>query len=337
MDTRRNIGYIEVFFFLFLFIPLEKRSHEQITISHFQSNNIDQEKFNRSLDQNCRDKSFYRNLSTHPTYPKFGNVERWQKFCREFTKSNNQKDFVSQNLKINTLSNKKGILTGYYQPLLKISFQKNSLYKYPILKKRKHLMIPREEISYAYKKEDVLCWAQSDIEVFFLQIQGSGLGLLKSGKILKISYSGNNGFNYTSIGKVLVKKSLLKKNGISAQKIKQWLKNNPKKKDLIFNHNRRFIFFELSDFDNTYPIGSSNRELIPRVSLAIDSNIYPYGIPMLTLTKKKEYNLMVLTHDTGSAIRGQNRGDLFLGRGEKVGLEAGMLVEELKILYLTPN
>lgn len=337
MDTTRNIGYLKVFFFLFFLIPLEKRSDELITISDFQNNYINQQKFNRSLDQNCRDKSFYRNLSSHQTYPKFGNVERWKKFCSEFIKTNNQKDFVSQNLKINSLSGKKGILTGYYQPLLKVSFQKSSLYKYPILKKGKHLMIPRAQIVDAYEKNDVLCWAQSDIEVFFLQIQGSGLGLLKSGKIVKISYSGNNGYNYTSIGKVLVRKSFLKKSGISAQKIKKWLENNPQKKNLIFNHNRRFIFFELSDFDNNYPKGSSNMELIPKVSLAIDNNIYPYGIPMLTLTKKKEYNLMVLSHDTGSAIRGQNRGDLFLGRGEQAGLEAGMLTEELKIFYLTPN
>ncbi len=337
MDTTRNIGYIKVFFFLFFLIPLEKRSDELINISDFQNNNINQQKFNRSLDQNCRDKSFYRNLSTHPTYPKFGDVEMWKKFCREFIKTNNQKNFISQNLKINSLSENKGILTGYYQPLLKVSFQKSSLYKYPILKKGEHLMIPRAQIHDAYEKNDVLCWAQSDIEIFFLQIQGSGLGLLKSGKMVKISYSGNNGYKYTSIGKVLVEKSFLKKSGISAQKIKQWLENNPQKKNLIFNYNRRFIFFELSDFDNTYPKGSSNRELIPRVSLAIDNNIYPYGIPMLTLTEKEEYNLMVLTHDTGSAIRGKNRGDLFLGRGKKAGIEAGMLSEELKILYLTPN
>ena len=133
MDIRRNTGYIKVLLFLFFLIPIEARTDERISILNFQGKNINLEKFNKSLEQNCKDNFFYKNLKNHRTYPKFGSVEKWQKFCREFIKTNNPKDFISQNLKIHSLSSKKGLLTGYYQPLLKVSFQKSSLYKYPIV------------------------------------------------------------------------------------------------------------------------------------------------------------------------------------------------------------
>lgn len=337
MGSRRNFRRL-----IFLFIPwialtllLPLGNVGAILKNKKDIENLDL--FIKPLKESCNTGFLIKNLKHHSSYPRFGSVKKWKNFCVRLNSSKDPKDFLLRNLDAKIFSYEMGLLTGYYEPLVHISYDKDSLYKYPILKKSEHLMIPRRKILTNYKKKDVIGWAKNDINLFFLQIQGSGIGLLKSGEMIKISYAGNNGYEYSSIGKYLIKKSFLTKEDISADKIKKWLKENKKKRNEVFSQNRRYIFFKFEKFDKSYPKGAGGVALTPKISIAVDNKIYPYGIPVLTQTNKKKYNLILITHDTGSAIKGPNRGDLFVGRGEKAGSEAGKLIEKLKLYYLTPK
>ena len=336
MGSRRNFRRLIFFFIPWIFLTFLL----SLNIVAIPENKTDIENLNpflKSFKKSCNTGFLIKNLKNHSSYPQFGSVNSWENFCVRLNSAKDPKDFLLRNLDVKILSYEKGLLTGYYEPLVRISYDKDNLYRHPILKKSQHLMIPRKKILSSYRKEDVIGWAKNDINLFFLQIQGSGIGLLKSGEMIKISYAGNNGYNYSSIGKYLIKKSFLKKDGISAEKIKNWLRENQNKRNEVFSQNRRYIFFKFEKFDKSYPKGAGGVTLTPKISIAVDNKIYPYGIPVLTQTKKKKYNLLLITHDTGSAIKGSNRGDLFVGRGEKAGSEAGKLLEKLKLYYLIPK
>lgn len=294
--------------------------------------------FSKKIDEYCKDKKFFQNLKKHKSYPKFGSTSDWLRFCEEKKKNKvNTLKFIKNNLNLISNDYKKSILTGYYSPEIKISRTKSPRFRYPILKKSDTLLVERKKIIETFKQEDVLFWADDKIELFFLQIQGSGVGVLENNKKVKLNYGGNNGFEYTSIGKLLIKNQFIKKNNVTAQSIKNWLAKNPNLVDEIFNKNKRYIFFKAGEFDYKMPKGASGHFLEPKTSIAIDKNIYPYGIPFILLTDKKDYVSLVVSDDTGSAIKGANRADLFLGDGLKAGLEAGKLKETLKLIVLTPK
>ena len=111
---------------------------------------------------------------------------------------------------------------------------------------------------------------------------------------------------------------------------------NPSEVEKIFNYNKRFIFFKENQDLNNYPKGAMNIELIPRISIAVDDSIYPYGLPFVLKLDKAEYNKFVLAHDTGSAIKGYNRADLFIGSGNDSEKIAGNLKEFLELYTLVP-
>ena len=337
MGFRRNFRRLIIFFLPWIFLPSFMLSDDIITVLNDKREIENLALIIKPLKQSCNTGFLIKNLKNHLSYPKFGNVNSWKNFCVRLNYTKDPKNFLLRNLDAKILSRKNGLLTGYYEPLVNVSYYKDSLYKYPILKKNEHLMKPRKEILKSYTMKDVIGWAENDIDLFFLQIQGSGIGLLKSGEMVKISYGGHNEYNYSSIGKYLIKKSIINKENISAEKIKKWLRENPDKRNKVFNYNKRYIFFKFEKFDKSYPKGAGGVHLKPKISIAVDNKIYPYGIPVLTQTNKKKYNLMLITHDTGSAIKGTNRGDLFVGRGEKAASEAGELLEKLKLYFLLPK
>ena len=114
------------------------------------------------------------------------------------------------------------------------------------------------------------------------------------------------------------------------------MEKNPTEIENIFSYNKRFIFFKEDQTSNNYPKGAMNIELIPKISIAIDDSIYPYGLPFVMNLGKQEYNKFVLAHDTGSAIKGYNRADLFIGSGKGSEEIAGKLKEFLELHALVP-
>merc|ERR1711991_77499 len=289
-----------------------------------------------SLKNSCNNNNLNK-IKQHSSYPKFGSIEGWKKICEETKKLKKiNKIFFYQNFHVGSISEKKGLLTGYYEPEINVSKKKTTLFKIPILKYDKYYKgKERKYINKNFKNEHVLLWTDSLVELFFLQIQGSGMGVFEDESRVKINYSNNNNLSYASIGKLLYKKKLIA-GDINLFSIKDYFVDNPHKINDILNHNKRYIFFELSNEISTQSKGAFGLELNPFSSVAVDKNHYPFGIPLLLKLSQKK-TLPVVVMDRGSAIKGINRADLFTGRGFKAEKVAGKLKEKLIIYTLIPR
>ena len=288
-----------------------------------------------SLEKNCSSNKFFLDLQNHPSYPQFGSHENWKKICEKILNTEISKNFIVKYFDTLYFS-KKGILTGYYEPLIKISKKRDENYKFPILKKSKELQFERKKILKIFENKDVLFWTNNKIDLFFLQIQGSGIGILKNGEKVMIKYQGHNNHKYTSIGKILVNNGHIKKDKVSMFTIKEWLHKNILISDEIMNQNKRYIFFKKEPYSKKSSTGAMGDILIAGTSIAIDKRLFPYGIPFVIKTDDDQLNRIVISHDTGSAITGYNRADLFTGRGKKAEIIAGNLKKPLQLISLVP-
>ena len=283
------------------------------------------------------EKKLFVNLQKHQSYPSLGTKSQWEMACKKLETETLDWSFLSQNFSIKKLSNKEGILTGYYEPEINVSFKKTKKFNIPILKYNKsYKNIDREKIESKFRIQDVLLWTDSKIELFFLQIQGSGIGILEKKKI-KINYGGNNNKKYTSIGKFLKENKFIS-GEINLFTIKKFLYENPSLTDEILNQNKRYIFFRI---DKKNPkkssIGAIGLSLTPSASVAIDKRYYPLGMPLILHKVTDNMLVPVISMDTGGAIIGNNRADLFTGRGTKAEKIAGELKKKLLIYVLVPK
>ncbi len=289
----------------------------------------------KSLKKHCNSNKFFLNLRNHPSYPKFGSYENWKKVCEKIINTDISQNFINKYFSTLYFS-KKGILTGYYEPSIKISTEKDKDFKFPILKKSKKLELERKKIIKIFENKDVLFWTDNKIDLFFLQIQGSGIGIFKNGEKVMIKYQGHNNHKYTSIGKILVENGHIKKEKVSMFSIKEWLHKNILKSEEIMNQNKRYIFFKKEPYSQNSSTGAMGNILIAGTSIAIDKSLFPYGIPFIIKTDEDKFNRIVISHDTGSAIKGYNRADLFTGRGKEAEIIAGNLKKPLQLISLVP-
>ncbi len=264
-----------------------------------------------------------------------------------------------------------GLFTGYYEPVIEGNNIFTKEYKFPIysypnnyltidLGKFKNSLkgnlitgqIKNKKFIPAHKRSEInkgallssseaIYWLKDDVESFFLHIQGSGVIKLPNGEEKRVKYDGSNGYDYFAIGRELIEKGHILKNEISMQKIKLWLENNPDKKDQILELNNRYIFFKKSK-DN-YAVGAQNTPLISERSLAVDLNWIPLGIPLWVDIdnygddNKLKIKKLMISQDTGSAIKGIIRGDIFFGTGNKPALYAGKMNQLGKYYALLPR
>ena len=327
-----------ILFFIFVYKDVQSKNSidtNELIKSHFVEKDVSN--FFKLFKKVC-EKKLHENLQKHRSYPNFGTISQWKMVCKKLNTKNLNLSFLLQNFKHKVLSNKQGILTGYYEPEINVSFKKTKKFNVPILRYNKNYdQLDRNKIESNFKMQDVLLWTDSKIELFFLQIQGSGFGSLEKKKKIKINYGGNNKKKYSSIGKFLKERKLI--NGeINLFTIKKFLYQNPKLADDILNHNKRYIFFNI-DEKNTEKssVGSIGLSLLPFVSAAIDKKYYPLGIPLI-LDKVSDSKLLpVISMDTGGAIIGKNRADLFTGRGVEAEKIAGELKKKLLIYVLVPK
>jgi membrane-bound lytic murein transglycosylase A len=297
--------------------------------------------FSLVLKQVCFSGKFFKNLENHASYSKFGNAGEWNQKClmlKSLSRERELIDFLINNFKLVKIEKKESLLTGYYQPIINVSFKKTNVYKYPILKNNKfYLGKPRGFIEKIYKSDDVILWTDDKIDLFFLHIQGSGIGKLENNEKIRISYDGNNKQQYSSIGKYLIEKKLIHKNNVNLFTIKQWLRKNSDLSRDIMNKNERFIFFKIEfTAPNNNPIGAMGIKLTPYYSIAVDDKIYPLGLPFIIEAVDKSLFLPSVSLDTGSAIVGGNRADLFLGRGKEAEKIAGNLKKKIYLYALIP-
>jgi len=179
------------------------------------------------------------------------------------------------------------------------------------------------------------------VELFFLQIQGSGRISLDSGETLRIGYADQNGHPYRSIGRVLVERGDLPLERASMQGIKAWGKANPGRLTELLNQNASYVFFRELPADLPGPLGALGLPLTPRRSLAVDPRYVPLGVPVFVATtwpaSNRPLNQLMLAQDTGGAIRGAVRGDFFWGFGEDAAREAGRMKQALRLWVLLPK
>ena len=273
--------------------------------------------------------------------------------------------------------NKKPMLfTGYYEPELYGSLVKTERYKYPlyivprsllyvdlgkfsekygskklIARKKGQRIIPyftNEEIVFenALEDEEALVWLDDKVELFFLQIQGSGKIYLEQGGFLRVHYAGVNGHSYKSIGRFLIKENKMTLEEMSMQNLKKYLENNPEEQRDILSYNKSYVFFETVEGG---PYGALSQELVSGRSLASDLSVYPRGAVVYVKTKKPvisgdeeiknwiDLERFMIIQDTGGAIKGHLRGDIFFGSGEYAETAAGHLAEEGELFLLLPR
>ena len=261
-----------------------------------------------------------------------------------FRETSDITNFLENNFSISliTSSNKRGLLTGYYEPEIK-AYKRYKKGAYPIYKKnlkmyeKSFFNKSRKEINQGALKNKGLeiAWAENEIELFFLQIQGSGRLKFKNGELMKVRYAGDNSRKYTSIGRLLLQRGQINKNNVSMYSIKNWLYKNKDKARNLMEENERYIYFEeyLGEIK-----GSSNLNLTSFVSIAVDPKYHQMGdIIIIKEISNKENFYLTIAHDTGSAIKGKDRIDLFTGYGKKAEKVASNLNEKIHLWKLIPK
>lgn len=263
-----------------------------------------------------------------------------------------------------------GLFTGYYEAELRGAWQPDTTYQYPIYGLPKDLVsIDLEKFTPKWKGEVIsgrlrnnkiipfptraeinqgvlkgqqleLLWVDSAIDAFFLHIQGSGRVVLPDGSQVRIGFAGRNGHRYTPIGRELVAKGILNSDAVSMQTIQAWLEANPLAGLRLMDLNKSYIFFRI--FDGDGPIGAQGVVLTPGRSLAVDRTFIPLGAPIWLNTtepgkSRKPLRRLVIAQDTGSAIKGPVRGDLFVGYGRAAGIMAGAMKQRGSYYLLLPK
>ncbi|KTD31977.1 MULTISPECIES: murein transglycosylase A [Legionella] len=231
----------------------------------------------------------------------------------------------------------KGLFTGYYMPLVKGNLTRTKKYNTPIYGLPTHLKwssYNRRSIDKGIlqKKAPVIAWIHSPVDRLFLETEGSGVIKLTSGKKLYLGYAGENGAHYTSISSLLIKRGVMTKHTASKQAIQRYFSHHPSKMDSFLQQNKSFVFFE--NLKKPAAIGAHDIALTPGYSLAIDKRWIPLGSPLWLSTKKphiqdnklKRFHRLMIAQDTGGAIRGLVRGDVYWGAGKK----ASFLGENMK-------
>jgi membrane-bound lytic murein transglycosylase A len=180
-----------------------------------------------------------------------------------------------------------------------------------------------------------LAWAADPIAMFFLQVQGSGRLRMPDGSVMRIGYAGQNGRDYTGIGKLMKDRGLLAGRPTSMQGIIAWLRENPQEGRAIMRENKSFIFFR--ELTGTGPLGALNVPVIAQTSIAADPAFVPLGAPVFLSMDRAEPNGLWIAQDTGGAIKGANRFDTFWGAGAQAELIAGGMTARGTALLFLPK
>lgn len=262
-----------------------------------------------------------------------------------------------------------GLVTGYYEPEIAAALTRRGPYRTPIYGRPQDLvtvdlsafrdgltgrlagrvedgrLIPyptRAEIDRGAieGRAPVIAWARDPVDLFFLQIQGSGRLRLPDGRTVGIGYAAANGRSYYAIGRSLIASGAIPRERMSMQAIRAWLEANPAQRDALLHENDSYVFFALREGPG--PTGAEGTVLTPGRSLAVDPRFWPYGLPVWLDTSgadsgQPRVRRLVVAQDTGGAIRGALRGDLFWGSGARAAEVAGIMRADGSFYILLPK
>lgn len=265
-----------------------------------------------------------------------------------------------------------GLITGYYEPLLQGSREPSDEFRYPLHGVPEDLLIvdlgslypqlngmrlrgklvgnrvvPYHDRAQLHANPELLngteiLWVNSLVDVFFLHVQGSGRVRLTDGSTVAVGYAGQNGHPYQSIGRVLIQMGELDKDEVTLFTIRDWLQANPQRLDEVLGKNPSYVFFELKDEPALGPVGSLNVALTPARSVAVDRSVIPLGAPVWLQTtlpdeSQSPFDRLMLAQDTGGAIKGHVRADVFWGHGDEAETLAGLMKQQGRLFVLLPR
>ena len=272
----------------------------------------------------------------------------WQAVCAYATSNPDPRRFFELLFRPVLIEDgKEGLFTGYFEPELDGARRSSAKYRYPLY------ALPPEArgVEKWYSRRELLeerklegrgleiAWVDDPVELFFLQIQGSGRINLPDGSKLRVGYGGKNGHEYRSIGAELVRRGVYTPHQVSAQVIKNWVRRNPDLGRELLYHNPSYVFFrEVSEVPaHLGPLGAMNRSVTQLRTVAVDPAFVPLGAPVwIEKDGADPMRRLMIAQDTGSAIKGAQRADIFFGTGDQAGRAAGRLRDPGRMIVLLP-
>lgn len=280
--------------------------------------------------------------------------------------------FFEDNLLPVKIAKTAGQFTGYFEPELEGSRSRSKMFDVPVLARPDDLVklsksaAARLGVAYGrvvngeaqpyFTRRQIeegglsvqnleLLYLRSWRDLFFMQIQGSGRVRLREGGHVRLAYAAKTGLPYTPIGKVLIDRNELTREEMSMQALRVWLKQHPDQARQVMWENKSYVFFrELTGHGaESGPIGAQNLPLTPLRSLAVDRKFWALGVPLWVSTTVyakghvRPFNRLMVAQDTGSAIKGAARGDVFMGTGHQAGLDAGTMDQAGTLTALLPR
>jgi membrane-bound lytic murein transglycosylase A len=266
-----------------------------------------------------------------------------------------------------------GFLTGYYEPCVAASTVETEEFRWPILSRPADLVtfgldavpvgLPKgvsgarrlsdgslvpyaDRAAIEAERRNPIVWVRDAVEAFLIQVQGSAQVEFPDGRGARLAYDGRNGLPYTSIGRILIGAGEIAEGAMSLASLKAWLRRDSARGLAMMQRNRSFVFFELvDDFDpNLGPIAGAGVPLTPLRSIAVDRTIWAYGLPFWIDAELpwvdetlRPFRRLMLAQDTGSAIVGAARADLYFGSGDKAGARAGAIRHPAEFIVLLPQ
>ena len=273
------------------------------------------------------------------------------------------------------IDGKAGFLTGYYEPVVHASRERTDDFPVPLLRQPPELVeIPETKdhpdlpdgFRFARKTEtgveqffdrgDIqsgaldgrdleLVWVANAVDAFFVHVQGSARMAFADGSQMRVTYAAKSGHPYTSLGKLLCERLSVPPSDMTADRLKDWMYSNPTELPSLLAKNRSYIFFkEVTGLEaEDGPIAAAKVPLIAGRSLAVDRTLHTFGSPVWISTKTplpeetKVTRCLMIAHDTGSAIVGAARGDIYIGSGDQAGNIAGKVQHETEFTVFVPG
>ena len=280
-------------------------------------------------------------------------------------------------LRISRLGEGDGFVTGYYEPVIDGSRTQTDVYNVPVYRRPSNLFvrgvkfgavglpnkgqvfrkIGRRKLVPYYDRAEIedgviagrgleICWLKSQTDLLFTQIQGSARVRLEDGSTMRINYDAHNGYPYTPVGRILIDRNIIPKDQMSMQRIRDWMEQNPDGAKELRRQNRSYVFFrevQLSDKDEA--VGAQGVPLTPGRSIAVDKALHVYGtpffiegeLPIESEQSKTPFRRLMVAQDTGSAIVGPARADIYLGAGAEAGRVSGRFRHAMRFVILVPK
>jgi membrane-bound lytic murein transglycosylase A len=280
-------------------------------------------------------------------------------------------------LQISRLGEDAGFVTGYYEPIVEGSRTESDVYTVPIYRRPSNLFvrgfrqdspslpnkgqvfrkIGRRKLVPYYDRGEIedgaiagrgleICWLKNQTDLLFSQIQGSARIRLEDGSTIRINYDAHNGYPYTAVGRVLIDRGIIPKEQMSMQRIREWMEQNPDGAKDLRRQNRAYVFFRevpLSDKDEA--VGAQGVPLTPGRSIAVDNSLHVYGtlffiegeLPIESAQSKTPFRRLMVAQDTGSAITGPARADIYYGAGVEAGRISGRFRHTMRFVMLVPK